>query len=183
MCAAARAQSCERMARARNRATTRRRQGGVTLIEVVMFIVIVSIALGAVLSLLAFATARSADPQLLRQSLAVAEALLGEVLAQSVDTTDPDGGAEARGPEAGEARGDPLLPFDHVNDYDGLVLNGIVNAAGTALPALASYGASITVAPQALSGLPEAYGWLVTVTVTAPDGSTLSLSGFRARTQ
>lgn len=173
------------MCAAADRARTggRRRERGATLVEAIVFIVIVLIALGSVLGLLALTTGRSADPLIVRQSLAIAESLLQEVLAQPVGTTDPDGGAEEQGPEAGEARGSTTLPFDHVNDYEGYAMTGVVSADGTAVPALAGYRASVTAVPQGFNGLPADFGWLVTVTVTAPDGSALALQGFRARTQ
>jgi MSHA pilin protein MshD len=160
-----------------------RRQRGATLIEVILFIVVLSFALGSVLGLLALTTGRSADPLLVRQSLAIAESLLQEVLAQPAGPTDPDGGAEGQGPEGGETRGSALLPFDHVSDYHGYSMSGVTSADGTAVPALAGYQASVSVTPQGFDGLPAAYGWLVTVTVTGPDGATLALQGVRARTE
>lgn len=167
----------------RARPLGRGRERGATLVELVVFIVVVSIALGSVLGLFALTTGRSADPLLVRQSLAIAESVLQEVLAQPVGSADPDGGDDGQGPEAGETRGSTTLPFDHVNDYHGYVMDGVVSADGTAVPALAGYQARVTVVPQGFGGLPATYGWLVTVTVTAPDGSTLALQGFRARLQ
>jgi hypothetical protein len=41
----------------------------------------------------------------------------------------------------------------------------------------------VSVRAQGFDGLPSNGGWLVTVTVTAPDGSTLALSGFKAGLQ
>lgn len=160
-----------------------RRQRGVTLVELVLFIVIVSVVMSAVLNLLALSAARAADPLVTRQALAVAESLLDEVLSQPVGTTDPDGGVDALGAEGGESRSSSTLPFDHVNDYHGLVLNGITAVDGTAVPGLQDYRAAVQIRSDGFNGMAAGYGWLVTVTVTTPDGSTLSLSGFRARTE
>jgi MSHA pilin protein MshD len=160
-----------------------RRQRGVTLVELVLFIVIVSVALSAVLNLLALSAARAADPLVTRQALAIAESLLDEVLSQPVATTDPDGGADGLGPEGGESRSSATLPFDHVNDYHGLVLNGITTVDGAAVPGLQHYRAAVQVRSDGFNGMAAGFGWLVSVTVTSPDGSTLSLSGFRARTE
>jgi MSHA pilin protein MshD len=158
-------------------------QRGATLIVVVLFIVIVSIALTSVVNLLAVSALRSSDPVLTRQSLAIAESLLQEILSQPAGSTDPDGGADTLGPEAGETRTSPTLPFDNINDYDGYSMTGVVNADGSTVPGLSAYSASVSVRAQGFDGLPSNGGWLVTVTVTAPDGSTLALSGFKARLQ
>lgn len=55
------------------------RHSGFSLVELVMFIVIVSIAVAGVLMVLRITSAHSADPQLRKQALAIAEALLEEV--------------------------------------------------------------------------------------------------------
>lgn len=168
-------------ARSTERACRRSRQRGVTLVELVVAIVIISTAVTAVLGVLRLTAGRSADPLLSRQALAAAEALLQEAMSQPYTATDLDGGANAIGPEAGEARGSATTPFDHVDDYHGLSMSGITNADGSAIAALAGYSASITVQAQALGGIAAAEGLLVTVTVTAPGGGSLSLAGYRAR--
>jgi MSHA pilin protein MshD len=162
-------------------ALTRERQCGVTLVELVLAVLILSIAVASVLGVLGLTAGRSADPLLARQSLAIAESLLGEILAQPFTAADLDGGANAIGPEAGESRGSATTPFDHVDDYHGYAMNGIVAADGTPVAGLAGYSASVTVAPQALGNIAAGEGLLVTVTVTAPGGSQVELAGFRAR--
>jgi MSHA pilin protein MshD len=156
-------------------------QRGVTLVELVLAILIVSIAVSSVLGVLGLTAGRSADPLLARQSLAVAESLLAEILAQPFTANDLDGGANAIGPEAGETRGSAVAPFDHVDDYHGYAMNGIVAANGSAIAGLSGYSAAVTVQPQALGTIGASEGLLVTVTVTAPGGSQVALSGFRAR--
>lgn len=162
-------------------APSRMRQRGVTLVELILAMLIVSIAVASILGVLGLTAGRSADPLLTRQSLAVAESLLQEILAQPFTASDLDGGANAIGPEAGETRGSATTPFDHVDDYHGTTMTGIVNADGTPIPGLSGYSASVTVQPQALGNIAASEGLLVTVTVTAPGGATFSLSGFRAR--
>lgn len=157
------------------------RERGATLVEVVLFIVILSIALASVLGLLALAVGRSGDPMVLRQSVAVAESLLQEVMAQPFTSTDLDGGANGIGPEAGETRGSVSAPFDHMDDYHGLTLNGITSADGTAIPGLQAYTATVTVESAAVGGIPAGDGLLVSVTVTGPDGLPVTVAGYRAR--
>jgi len=103
-----------------------RAEHGISLVELIVFIVIVSVAVAGVLGALSMATRASADPLIQKQALAIAEALLEEVQLQPFTYCDPDdanaasafsaadctGGAggvndENRlplGPEAGETR-------------------------------------------------------------------------------
>jgi MSHA pilin protein MshD len=161
--------------------STRRSERGATLVEVVLFIVIIATALTAVLGTLSLTVGRSADPLVARQSLAIAESLLQEVMSQPYTANDLDGPPDAIGPEAGETRFSTTTPFDHVDDYDGYTMNGIVKPDGTAVPGLAAYSARVSVQPQAFGNVPAGEGLLVTVTVTGPGGYSVALNGFRAR--
>jgi len=154
---------------------------GATLVEVVMFIVIIATALSAVLGTLSLTVGRSSDPLVARQALAVAESMLQEVMSQPYTANDLDGGANAIGPEAGETRSSTTSPFDHVDDYNGYSMSGIVKPDGTAVTGLSTYNASVVVAAQALDNIPVGEGLLVTVTVTGPGGYSVALRGFRAR--
>ena len=64
-------------------------QRGVTLIELVIFIVVVSIAVVGLLQIFTRATASSADPQLRKQALAIAEAMLDEIEGARFTFCDP----------------------------------------------------------------------------------------------
>ncbi len=167
-----------------------RRQRGLTLIELVMFIVIVGVALAGVLTVFNVTTKSSADPMIKKQMLAIAEALLEEVQLQAFTWCDPDDTAaatatsaaacatpEAIGPEAGETRGSATTPFDNVNDYNGLA--GITTSiTGTAMPS--GYSAAISVAQDALNGIAAPGSLRITVTVTRGADS-LALEGYRTR--
>ncbi len=157
------------------------RERGATLVEVVLFIVIIATALSAVLGTLGLTVGRSSDPLVARQALAVAESLLQEVLSQPYTLNDLDGGPDGIGPEAGETRFSTTSPFDHVDDYHGYTMNGVVKTDGTLVTGLSAYSASVTVQPQALGNIPSTEGLLVTVTVTGPGGYSVAVNGFRAR--
>jgi MSHA pilin protein MshD len=180
---------------------------GVSLIELIVFIVVVSVAVAGVLAALNISARASADPMVQKQALAIAEALLEEVQLQPFTYCDPDdpnaatalnsagctggaGGAndETRiplGAEAGESRTSTTTPFDNVSDYmlqpGGLPINPITDLTGTAIPGLAGYAANITVAGQALGGVSATESLLITVTVTAPGNTTVTLHGYRVR--
>jgi len=180
------------------------RQRGVTLVELIIFIVVVGTAVMGVLTVLDLATRSSADPMIQKQALAVAEAMLEEAQLQPFTHCDPDdpnagtalsaagctggaGGAndESRlplGPEAGETRASAITPYDNVSDYNGLVVGpGITDLTGAAIAGLNAYTASVTVANQALGVVPAADSLLITVTVTGPGDTTVVLHGYRVR--
>jgi MSHA pilin protein MshD len=172
------------------------RAGGFTLIELVVFIVVVSAALAGVLRIFTQATVASADPMQRRQALAIAESLLDEVMLMPFTFCDGDdanvetatssagcaGAAEALGAEAGEGRFAPPQ-FDHVNDYHGLSMTGIVDVTNAALAGLSGYSAGIVVSAAALGSISAGSGnaLRITVTVNTPGGDTFSLDGYRSR--
>lgn len=177
-------------------ATARSVSHGFTLVELVLLIVVVALALNALLAVFTQATRASADPQIQRQALAIAESLLEEVELMPFTWCDPDDAQvetatsastcaslpEALGPEAGETRsGSPS--FDNVNDYHGLVLSGITDITGAAVTGLGSYRATVSVAPAALGSLSAASGnaLQITVSVSGPGGAQATLTGYRSR--
>ena len=175
---------------------TRCRARGFTLIELLVFIVVVSAALAGVLQVFVQATAHGADPAVRRQALAIAESLLEEVQLMPFTYCDSEdanvetatsaagcaSGADASGPEAGETRyASP--PFDHVNDYHGYAMSGIVDITNTAVSGLSGYSASVSVAAAALNTITAGSGdaLRITVTVTGPGGISIALDGYRSR--
>ena len=178
----------------------RHRQRGLSLIELILFIVVVSAALAGVLQVFIQAGSASADPQAQRQAVAIAESLMQEVQLMPFTFCDPDDAnvetatssaigaagcaslAEAIGPEAGETRF-ATPQFDNVNDYHGYVMtNGIKDINNTAITGLEAYSASITVATASLGSITASGdALLITVTVTAPHGVLVVLAGYRTR--
>ena len=156
--------------------TTERLERGVTLIELIIFIVIISSAVAGVLMTLDIAGRSSADPMIQKQALAVAEALLEEVQLQPFTYCDPDdpraatalsatydpvdqtntcstaAAIETMGPEpiglyGLETRNDTTKPFDNVNDYHGFGMGpGITDLTGAAITGLEKYSAGVVVA-------------------------------------
>lgn len=155
---------------------------GISLIELIMFIVIVSVALAGILLVMNVTEKSSADPLVHKQALAIAESLLEEIELMPFTYCDPDDPTAASavsatlgpqgctaqieqiGPEAAyayqpaaETRSSLATPFDNVNDYAGFKMNagngGIKDITGTAIPVLNAYSASVTVAPLAFSGI------------------------------
>ena len=182
---------------------------GFSLVELIVFIVLVSVAVAGVLSALNFASRASADPMTQKQALAIAEALLEEAQLQPFTFCDPDDPAaptatsvtgcatqEVIGTEGGETRsGTPPLfappYFDNVSDYAGYDTStanpaGITDLSGAAISGLGGYRATVSVAAQTLGGIGnDANGrpqsLLITVTVTGPASTNVRLDGYRIR--
>lgn len=173
---------------------------GVSLLELIMFIVIIGAAVAGVLGVIGYAARTSVDPMVQKQALAIAEALMEEVQLQPFTYCDPDddnaataldaGGCattpEAMGPEGETRTGDPA--FDNVNDYQvggiggpGLTVNPVSDLTGTVIAGLEAYSANIQVAAQALGTVPASDAVLITVTVTGPLSTTVVLHGYRTR--
>src|SRR5256885_15676971 len=107
--------------------------------------------------------------------------MLQEVMSQPYTLNDLDGGANAIGPEAGETRFSTTSPFDHVDDYHGYSMTGIVKPDGTAVNGMSSYDANVSVAAQALDNIVAGGRLLATVTEIVPGGHSVAVCGFRAR--
>jgi MSHA pilin protein MshD len=146
---------------------------GFTLIELVMFVVIVAIGVAGILSVFYVTTQRSADPAARKQMIAIAEAMLEEIELMPFTCRDPDdadasnagvalsgnncvvgGTMEGIGPETGETRYGAVTPFDNVNDYNGFD-SATASPAGIIDPSLSlagptGYRAVVSAAASAL---------------------------------
>lgn len=143
-----------------------KKQAGITLVELILYIVIVSIGLVGILSVMNVTTRHSADPMVRKQALAVAESLLEEITLK--EYANPTGGYS----------GADRAQFDDVDDYNGYTLPTITDIAGNAIGTLSDYSVdSVSVSVSALTGVAEAK--LITVTVSGPGGETIALSGYR----
>ena len=180
-------------------------QRGISLIELIMFIVIVSVAVAGILLVMNVTTKNSADPLVHKQALAIAESLIEEVELMPLTICDPDdvnaasavtssdctGGTNGAndeskvplGPEAGEARGSLTLPYDNVSDYNGFSMAGaaMTDIAGNAIGGLGGYTASVAVGTAGCAGIAFPSALPITVTVTGSDNLPVVLDGCRTR--
>jgi MSHA pilin protein MshD len=176
------------------------RARGFTLVEVVMFIIIVVVALGAVLLALNKGAMSSASPMIRKQALAAAESLLEEILLQPFTYCDPRDAAAptATGTAgcsattfsmdnpanwgAGKTRYGPVF-FNNVADYHNFTMSGTLeDLFQQSSSRLAGYSASVTVTQAGTGfGLPSNVDALrIDVTVTG-SGDSMTLTGFRFR--
>lgn len=173
-----------------------RRAAGMSLIEVVVFIVVVGIGLAGLLVLFNQVTRASVDPMVRKQTLAIASSLLEEIELRGFTYCDPDDPnvytaptppcttPEVIGVEGAETRyADPR--FDNVSDYHGFAMSGanMKNVDGTPLSGLTDYSVAASVA-NAGGDFSLAVDEALLITVTAqhvPTGLTVSLQGYRLR--
>lgn len=167
------------------------RQRGLTFVELIFFIVIVTFGLAGVLLVMDQSSSRSADPMVRKQMLAIAEAVMEEVRLQSHGWCDPDDANAATATSTAgcaggtlpvETRGSTTAPWDQVVDYSNVNLT--TSLAGTAFPA--GYSANVQVVGQALGEATTAVaaGEALRIRVTvsyAPLADTVVLEGYRTR--
>ena len=176
------------------------RARGFTLVEVVMFIIIVVVALGVVLLALNQGAMFSASPMIRKQALAAAESLLEEILLQPLTYCDPrdsvattatsSAGCSATGFSmdntanwtAGKTRYGPVF-FNNVADYHNFTMNGTLNDLfQQSSTRLTGYSASVTVTQVGGTITPPFTGDVLRVDVTITgSGDTVTLTGFRFR--
>ena len=162
----------------RTQTSESRAQRGLSLVELIVFIVVVGAAVAGVLGALNISTRASADPMIQKQALAVAEAVMEEVQLMPFTYCDPDDpqaatalsaavgatgctaaasvenpGPEATPPYGPETRLSVTTPYDNVNDYNGFSMGpGITDITGAAIAGLGGY----TVMPVTVTG--QAFG-------------------------
>lgn len=183
-------------------------QLGFSLVEMVVFIVIVTTAIAGVIGALAFMSGHSADPLARKQAIAIAESLMQEIQQMPFSYCDPDDvkaptangygdctnpqNASLNGPTpATESRYSANNPFDNVADYGGFTMPG-GGCAGicrigdaTALAGLNAYSASVAISQVggagAFAAIPANGALQIVVTVNGPANTTIRLTGFKVR--
>ena len=141
----------------------RQRVRGFTLIELILFIVVVAVALAGILQVMNVTVAASANPMVRKQAVALAESILEEILQK--EFSDPDGvnGETTR------------ATFDDVADY-----NGKTQAIFTDWPAgLSAYQVAIVVTDTTLGGAPGVAVKKVSVTVSG-GSNVITMTGYRS---
>ena len=179
-------------------------QHGFTLIELTVFIVIVSVAVLGVLRVISFTTANSADPQLRKQALVLAESMLEEVQLARYTFCNPiqDPAVETAASVAdctvpqnvGVASSTVGRPYYNVTDYVrafNTPLEYDRDASNIKFPT--QYKVTVAVAPEAALGpagariapadaTPANLNALrITVVVTYGGNQSITLVGYRTR--
>jgi MSHA pilin protein MshD len=147
------------------------RQLGVTLIEVIVFIVVVSVGLGALLIVFNQSVVNSVDPIVRVKALEKGQALMDEILARKFAENSPTGGV----PACDSAEGDACAAissdaqFDDVGDYHGYTDNSDVR-----------FPVSVTVQAAGTDlGIANGQARRITLSVGMPGGNSLTLSAYK----
>lgn len=172
------------------------RQRGLSLIEVVIFIVVLGIGVAALAVIYNQLTLASVDPVVRKQAVAIANSLMEEVQLRPFTYCDPDDAAvftaanpaacgtqENIGTEGPETRYGPTF-FDNVSDYHGFPMVGIQDITNSTITGLADYSALVAIADGGADfplAVPAAEALRITVTVTGPANTQVVLQGYRLR--
>lgn len=180
---------------------------GFSLVELVVFISIISITLAGVIGALNYMVGHSANPMARKQSLAIAESVLQEIMQMPFTYCDPDDANASTansmadctvaqnsltGPvPSTESRYSTSEPLDNVADYAGFVMpnaqcTGICRVGDTTpVAGLTGYQVSVQMTPVggagAFVGVPSDDALKITVTVNGPANARVSLNGYRLR--
>jgi MSHA pilin protein MshD len=140
-------------------------QRGVTLVELIVTIVVISLAGSALLGTLSYLAGTGTAPMLQAQAQSIADAYLTEITSKSF--TDPNG-VDGEGSRA---------LFDDVDDYAGLNDPAAQDAFGN--PA-GNFGVRVVLTGGGLGALPAADVWRIDVSVDYAD-TTLVATGYKTR--
>lgn len=143
----------------------RARVKGVSLIEMIVFIVVISIALVALVNVYRQAMVRNADPLIRVRAIEAAQSKLDEILSLQYDENTPVGGVPPCGSTYTGAIACNNTPDANLNDVDDY--NGRTD---TPYP---GYNRNVTVVANNNIKL-------ITVSVTTPSGETIRLAVERA---
>lgn len=142
-------------------------ESGFSLVELIMFIVIVSVGLAGLMMAMDVSTKSSADPVIRKQALTIAESLLEEIELQKFSPTDVTVGREN---------------YNDIFDYNGLT-GAVYHANSSVLVAgLESYSVNVAVVSGVAATLPvtpAASAALITVTVNGPGGQSIEMTGYK----
>ena len=152
------------------RSLEHRPQAGASLIEMIAFVVIISVSLTGIISVFNEANQRNVDPIPRVRALECAQAKMDEILARKYADNSPTGGIPACGSaEVGavacSAIGTNTGLLNDVGDYAGQVDNSLDNCS-----------LNVAVTQPGLSGAPAR---LITVTATSSGGEQVTLSAYK----
>jgi MSHA pilin protein MshD len=146
---------------------------GFSLVESIVFIMVISIGLTGIMSLVISLIRHGTAPILLHQATSIATGYMEEILGKSF--YDPATGTVCPAPPSHR------IDFDNVCDYQGYFNNAVVtDVNGNTFPDLAGYTVTALITyPATLGVLPNTDVIQVTVTVRNSELPDLVLIGYR----
>lgn len=170
--------------------SSKRHTGGFTLIELIVFIMIVSVAVAGILSVITVSSKSSTDPVRVRQANILAQNILENIRAHPMRQCDPGASDPARCPGRRPivpatlvpAQGPPtsLKPL-YVEDFSQLPPSPIKDSFGHEIAGLSEYRYTVTLTPDGdVFGLPLNAAVRIAVLVSY-SGGRVTLEGYRLR--
>lgn len=157
-------------------------QRGATLVELVMAIVIISVAIAGVVGAFSLIAGRSADPLNQTRAIALAQFYMDEVLSRKYDDKTLPGSVPKEVGCTIDTEESQREDFDDVDDYDDI--NGLApeNAEGGSLGAQYSdFRISISInCAGAEVGLPPDEAKRIDITITDPSANDYRFTAYRA---
>ncbi len=158
-------------------------QQGATLVELVMTIVIISVAIAGVVGAFSLIAGRSADPLNQTRAVELAQLYMDEIITRKYDHNAPQGGVPRYSGgcniDTEEGLRNRAL-FNDVDDYNGLADSPPEGAQGE----LDGYdGFTVKVAVKCAGAdvkLPPSQAKRVDLTITAPGGQNFSFTAYKA---
>jgi MSHA pilin protein MshD len=161
------------------------KQQGVTLVELVISIVIISIAMVAMMSSFSLSMSHSADPLWRNKALKLGQLYLDEILAKKYDELSPIGGlpfvaspsCASLGPDGAETR----ITFDDVDDYDGITDSVPTSLTAALDSSYNAYRVTITVECDGtdVGASGSSHAKIITVLVTPPNQAPITFAAYK----
>lgn len=165
------------------------KQQGVTLVELVISIVIISIAMVALMSSFSLSMSHSADPLWRNKALKLGQLYLDEILAKKYDEHTPIGGLPfvadpscvTLGPDGAAPNQETRETFDDVDDYHGITDSVPLSLTSTLDSSYDDYRISITVVCDGndVGASGNNHAKIITVSVTPPNQSPISFAAYK----
>lgn len=161
--------------------TSAHKQRGISLIELLMFIVIVSAALAGIMMAMNFTAKGSSDPLVRKQAIAAVYSLLEEIELQDFISAST---ASATCPHNQVTQANRASDYHIICDYNGFATSGIysLDDAAAVSAVLSGYNASVTVTPEAAAwnGIAAGNAVRIDVTVNTSDNrESITATGYR----
>jgi MSHA pilin protein MshD len=160
-------------------------QRGATLIELIITIVIISVAIAGVVGAFSLIAGRSADPLNQTRAVSLAQLYMDEILARRYADASPNGGGSvggadtdcgSPGPDGTETRS----TFDDVDDYHNLQDRPPENGEEQALTGYDGFGVEVSVSCDGGAvDLGSQQAKRIDVVITDPSSQTYLFTAFR----
>ncbi|QEP42883.1 type II secretion system protein [Ectothiorhodospiraceae bacterium BW-2] len=164
--------------------TVKHKYYGFSLIESVIFIVIVGIAITGTVTLFTTNVSHSHEPLLRQKAISLANMYMDEILRKKWNEATPNGGGRVA---AGDIvaigdDGDSRAAYDDIDDYHNLSDNPPKDQTGTDLNDFSGYSVTVSVTEpsSAWHSIPAADVRKIEVSVTTPMSETISLVAYRS---